>query len=455
MASLVDQRVLFGRAYPLYKEEQLLISLDSIDGDYVYGELSEVPGETPYVSDDLIISSTYVPNVSTTLKRVTDRTPSDNEYRIEPDTQRVFMLKKYKGFSYFAKYYGMGNTVTAQDINSTSATPGGDNTSIQYNDNGQFNGSPNLLYENGSGVLTTPKVKITENAAVNRWMNCTDGDGNGLWATIGHNGGLTGYQGGSTSERYHLFQTDYDAITDPNSQLGDLHTDGSPTFSNLNIVDSQPQIQVLSSDVNGTRLDIDVDDSTQLITLSADMTSVIPSQPVIRIGVDLDNSNPESRSITLNGDGFVGICGEPTTRNVVTVYDDPENVNNTIFQIVADDAAPWHFSIRNISYSGSTSPPHTFRILLDDTGNTRVYGADNGVSPGDISFLTDNVERLNVDSGGVISISKSLNVSEYIQISEQSTPSTPTSSSRIFVDSVDGATKVIGSSGTITTIAPA
>jgi hypothetical protein len=53
-------------------------------------------------------------------------------------------------------------------------------------------------------------------------------------AATAHNS-TTGKQGGTTDEYYHLTATDYNALTDVNAQLPDLHTDGSPEFADVDI----------------------------------------------------------------------------------------------------------------------------------------------------------------------------------------------------------------------------
>ncbi|MFB6088986.1 MAG: DUF2793 domain-containing protein [Candidatus Aenigmatarchaeota archaeon] len=53
-------------------------------------------------------------------------------------------------------------------------------------------------------------------------------------STLEHNY-LSGLQGGTSSEYYHLTNSDYSDLTDANAQLSDLHTDGDPTFGSINL----------------------------------------------------------------------------------------------------------------------------------------------------------------------------------------------------------------------------
>lgn len=55
-----------------------------------------------------------------------------------------------------------------------------------------------------------------------------------LTTAVDHND-LSGKQGGTTDEYYHLTSADYSALTDANAQLTALHTDGSPEFVKISV----------------------------------------------------------------------------------------------------------------------------------------------------------------------------------------------------------------------------
>jgi len=99
----------------------------------------------------------------------------------------------------------------------------------------------------------------------------TDGAGNLSW--ISHNG-LDGLDGGTTNEYYHLDNTDYTALSDANAQLGDLQTDGSPSFNGLTIGTLSGVLKATTGVVSGSATMDDIDDGTTYVRSHNDFTDI-------------------------------------------------------------------------------------------------------------------------------------------------------------------------------------
>lgn len=100
-----------------------------------------------------------------------------------------------------------------------------------------------------------------------------------LWqdfGSISNHNELSGLQGGTTDEYYHLTLSDHNALTDVNAQLTDLHTDGNPTFNDIEVSGDVVNLQETSyirgrSDDEGSfRFSIDEDDKKVLVERRTD-----------------------------------------------------------------------------------------------------------------------------------------------------------------------------------------
>lgn len=69
-----------------------------------------------------------------------------------------------------------------------------------------------------------------------------------------------------------------------------------------------------------------------------------------------------------------------------------------LFSVLSDDAAPWQIAAQNKTYS--TNAGLGLRLFVDTSGNSSIYAADNGTSPGYLRFLTDETERARFTSSG-------------------------------------------------------
>lgn len=117
-------------------------------------------------------------------------------------------------------------------------------------------GSPTFAgLDLGSGNLTITGTLGSSGADIADGVTATtqsDGDNSTKIATTAYvdnaaitdHNTLSGLQGGTTDEYYHLNNTDYSALTDVNAQLTAIHTDGSPTFVGLFSVSSTYQVEL-------------------------------------------------------------------------------------------------------------------------------------------------------------------------------------------------------------------
>lgn len=118
--TVVNERSLFGKISGNFISEYLPVTtVSSIDSNFYYTKLTETPGIFPEVSADIIVSTSS--DRTLTSAHLTQKTggsvgPGTGEYRVE--NQRVYFPKISAGLNYWFYYYGTGNTVKAEDINS-------------------------------------------------------------------------------------------------------------------------------------------------------------------------------------------------------------------------------------------------------------------------------------------------------------------------------------------------
>lgn len=93
----------------------------------------------------------------------------------------------------YATYYRFAN---GQPFNSS---PGGNNTQLQYNNNGSFAGIPNVTW-NGNILNLGTVDKLSIGGGLNGYFLQTDGTGNLTWAPAGNGGGGNGSPGGSNAQ---------------------------------------------------------------------------------------------------------------------------------------------------------------------------------------------------------------------------------------------------------------
>lgn len=84
---------------------------------------------------------------------------------------------------------------------------------------------------------------------------------------VTHNS-VSGLQGGETNEFYHLSSAQYGYLDDENAQLGNLHTDGSPTFSTVNATTFDTNVATAGVTLVGTSLIADGTDENINITIT-------------------------------------------------------------------------------------------------------------------------------------------------------------------------------------------
>ena len=80
-----------------------------------------------------------------------------------------------------------------------NAEPGGNNTQLQYNNNGAFAGIPNVTF-NGSNLSLGNVANLKITGGVNGYFLQTDGAGNLSWAAGGNGGGGNGSPGGANTQ---------------------------------------------------------------------------------------------------------------------------------------------------------------------------------------------------------------------------------------------------------------
>jgi hypothetical protein len=93
----------------------------------------------------------------------------------------------------YATYYRFAN---GQPFN---PSPGGNNTQLQYNNNGSFAGIPNVTW-NGNILNLGTVDKLSIGGGLNGYFLQTDGTGNLTWSPAGNGGGGNGSPGGSNAQ---------------------------------------------------------------------------------------------------------------------------------------------------------------------------------------------------------------------------------------------------------------
>ncbi|MCP3686571.1 MAG: LamG domain-containing protein [bacterium] len=125
----------------------------------------------------------------------------------------------------------------------TSSLPSSPSSGDRYIASATANGWVTQMVYEYNGVTWDVTIPVDGSA-----ISVTDPDPNQsyifdgtVWQNFGtttsHNS-LTGIQGGTTAQYYHLTTADYAALTDANAQLTALHTDGTPTFGVTTLGDS-------------------------------------------------------------------------------------------------------------------------------------------------------------------------------------------------------------------------
>ena len=209
--------------YKLNSANSLLtIALDGTDKiDFTVNEGSIDHGNLAGLSDDDHTQYILVDGTRAFTGTVAGVTPTDGSHLVTKDYVD-----------------GLASGVDWQDsvldrFDPTSGLPGSPSTGDRYIATATANGwtADNIYEYNGS---TWDETAVSEGMA--SWVEDEDVVyiyNGSAWVKFGstttHNN-LSGLQGGTTDEYYHLTSADHGYLTDVNAQLEELQTDGSPTF---------------------------------------------------------------------------------------------------------------------------------------------------------------------------------------------------------------------------------
>lgn len=185
-------------------------------------------------------------------------------------------------------------------INTVTGTSSVTTQSVTTNYVYEWSGSTwiETVVEDGDAIIISdpdPNEAYIFNGAA--WVN--------YGSTTNHNT-LAGLQGGTTDEYYHLTSADESALTDVNAQLTALHTDGSPSFTEITTILSATSS--LADGVTGTTQSTG-DDSTKIATTAYVEAAVLAEDFWDRSGTTLspstsgDNISIDDNASILLGDG--------------------------------------------------------------------------------------------------------------------------------------------------------
>ena len=183
--------------------------------------------------------------------------------------------------------------------------------------------------------------------------------------TVTHNN-TSGLQGGASSQYYHLNSSDYNALTDVNAQLTDLHTDGNPTFNDITINGMVFETgSHVVSDADYTITDNDGIRHLYISTGAADRTVLLPTlaDNIGRIiTIEKTDYNTLS-SLLIDGEGGETINGKTTA--YLTCQGD------------------------SLTLRGKSDE---WKIVSDNKGCIKVYGTIGG-SERDVIFIGPNAGK--------------------------------------------------------------
>ena len=101
-----------------------------------------------------------------------------------------------------------------------------------------------------------------------------------------------------------------------------------------------------------------------------------------------------TQTFSINGNGATGIGGGASSA-VLTVHDNGTGLN-PIANIKADDENPWALVVSNDTYS--TTDTHGLKFSVGDDGNSLIYAADDGATPGELRLGVDNTNKAILDT---------------------------------------------------------
>lgn len=225
------------------------------------------------------------------------------------------------------------------------------------------------------------------------------------WVQLGsgtNHASLSGLQGGNGSNQFfHLTQADYNALTDANAQLAQLHSDGTPTFAGATTTILRINGESFT-DLTGNGLSFLSGALTVATsTFNLDPSTIDLTEGYVMVGDPSGNAQATS-SFFISQAGNVGI-GDTAPEAIFTIQSGDSGVNPST---AADDLFIEHSSNAGLTIASAGSVFDNAIYFADaaDSGVGRiVYSHSNNA----LTFFTNSSEQLRVDSDGNLGVGTS------------------------------------------------
>jgi hypothetical protein len=325
---------------------------------------------------------------------------SANSNRIQ-DVATPISVNDATSKNYVDTLFSSAITYTSPVYDLASSDPGVTSNGRRYIDTTDWNGcgANVIVTSDGAGSyscgqspsngLSASVTNLGENYTYNgsAWVS--------TGSTVNHNS-LNGIQGGQISEYYHLNFNDYTDLTDGAAQLGELLTDGAPTFANLT---SNGIIQNGDGGVGAPSYSFVNDTDTGIYRATNNEISI---------------ATGGTRAFTVNGSGLVGI-GDVDPSYSLDVGGIVRLRDNLLFNETSNNTPTIGFDLADSNgtltltggSTGATSEGATIRLMGlnndyegGDMGGLNLYAGDGGW----ISNYTGGVDRLEISPTGQVGI---------------------------------------------------
>jgi hypothetical protein len=242
-------------------------------------------------------------------------------------------------------------------IINSNGTPGGSNTQIQFNNNGEFAGSTELTFDSSTGILTTGSISTTGNIAGNYFI------GNGAL--------LTGISSGASDK---IINGSSNVQVYPNGPVTVTVND----LANVAVfTESQAQFNSVQSAGNVTTGEYFIGDGSKLTGITAQGLPTQNGNAGLFLSTDGSNvlwNGPLASSLTFSG----GLSGSNEFGNDLDGGDAAENFVGATNILCGDANSNYNLTLSSVALTGQaedviiSSPP----LLANSVGSTGQFAFD-------------------------------------------------------------------------------